>query len=253
VLTVKDSDGNVVRRLKGPVKAGFHRVAWDLRYPANKPWAPSADETDDSDGNDDGGYLVMPGNYSVSLAKRVGGVLTGLGKTQTFNLVPLRKGTLPGSSPAEVVEFTRKLSALQGAMLGATKTIDETVKRLGAIRETLLRDTSGDPAMGDETRRLEEQLAALRERLVGSRRRSRTGDPGLVSIQGRIQVADQGTRNATYGPTATHLMSYELALTEFTALSEELAHVLKTDLAALEEKLDAAGLPWTPGRLVPVR
>ena len=37
VLTVKDADGNVVRRLTGPVKAGVHRVAWDLRFPAPDP------------------------------------------------------------------------------------------------------------------------------------------------------------------------------------------------------------------------
>ena len=37
VLTVKDADGNVVRRLTGPVKAGIHRVAWDLRFPAPDP------------------------------------------------------------------------------------------------------------------------------------------------------------------------------------------------------------------------
>ena len=33
-LEVKDKDGNTVRRLNGPVKKGFHRVAWDLRFPS---------------------------------------------------------------------------------------------------------------------------------------------------------------------------------------------------------------------------
>ncbi|MEL7453635.1 MAG: glycosyl hydrolase, partial [Pseudomonadota bacterium] len=33
LLTIRDSDGNVVRRLEGPAKKGFHRVNWDLRYP----------------------------------------------------------------------------------------------------------------------------------------------------------------------------------------------------------------------------
>ena len=32
-LTVRDSDGNVVRRLEGPRKKGIHRVAWNLRFP----------------------------------------------------------------------------------------------------------------------------------------------------------------------------------------------------------------------------
>ena len=34
LLTVRDAAGNVVRRLEGPAKQGFHRVAWDLRHPA---------------------------------------------------------------------------------------------------------------------------------------------------------------------------------------------------------------------------
>ncbi|MHC5002127.1 MAG: WD40/YVTN/BNR-like repeat-containing protein, partial [Planctomycetota bacterium] len=37
VLTVRDADGAVVRRVTGPVGAGFHRVAWDLRYPPSDP------------------------------------------------------------------------------------------------------------------------------------------------------------------------------------------------------------------------
>ncbi len=38
VLTIRDSQGTVVRKLEGPAKAGFHRVAWDLRYPDSSPW-----------------------------------------------------------------------------------------------------------------------------------------------------------------------------------------------------------------------
>jgi hypothetical protein len=37
IVTVTDADGNVVRRLTGPVEKGFHRVAWDLRYPPSNP------------------------------------------------------------------------------------------------------------------------------------------------------------------------------------------------------------------------
>ena len=33
IFEVRDSDGDVVRRIDGPASKGFHRVAWDLRYP----------------------------------------------------------------------------------------------------------------------------------------------------------------------------------------------------------------------------
>ncbi|MCG8457393.1 MAG: hypothetical protein MI919_14040, partial [Holophagales bacterium] len=32
-LIVRDAEGRIVRRIPGPTGAGFHRVAWDLRYP----------------------------------------------------------------------------------------------------------------------------------------------------------------------------------------------------------------------------
>ncbi|NOT07906.1 MAG: glycosyl hydrolase, partial [Gemmatimonadales bacterium] len=37
VLTVSDEQGNVVRRLTGPVGAGFQRVVWDLRHHGSAP------------------------------------------------------------------------------------------------------------------------------------------------------------------------------------------------------------------------
>ena len=43
ILTVRDAAGTVVRRLSGPVSAGFHRVAWDLRYPSVEPWRAQRD------------------------------------------------------------------------------------------------------------------------------------------------------------------------------------------------------------------
>ncbi len=36
-LTISDSAGNVIRRIDGPAGKGFHRVAWDMRYPAPDP------------------------------------------------------------------------------------------------------------------------------------------------------------------------------------------------------------------------
>ena len=37
LVSIKDSNGNTVRRISGPVKKGFHRIAWDLKYPAPYP------------------------------------------------------------------------------------------------------------------------------------------------------------------------------------------------------------------------
>ena len=46
VFRVSDTDGNVIRYIEGSTDAGFHRVSWDLRYPALHPFVPEADRRD---------------------------------------------------------------------------------------------------------------------------------------------------------------------------------------------------------------
>ncbi len=76
LLTVRDAAGDVVRRITGPASAGFHRVAWDLRYPSSAPEG----EAQGFFSRGDSGYLAAPGTYSVSLARRIDGVVTDLGR-----------------------------------------------------------------------------------------------------------------------------------------------------------------------------
>jgi photosystem II stability/assembly factor-like uncharacterized protein len=248
VLTVRDSGGNVVRRLQGPVKAGFHRVAWDLRYPQHSPWKPTPDEPD---------WMppfvpyAAPGPYTVTVAKRVDGVLTDLGLEEAFEVESIRDPALPGSPPSEAVAFQKRIAALERSVQGAQSTVAETETRLRAIRESLMRATVKDAALDDEVRALEGRLAGLKLDLLGSRTREFMGDPGPVSIRRRIDVAAMANRYSVYGPTPTHVMSVEIAEEAFAVLRQGLERLVEVDLRGLERRLEAAGVPWTPGRGVP--
>jgi photosystem II stability/assembly factor-like uncharacterized protein len=130
VLTVRDAQGNIVRRIEGPVEAGFHRVAWDLRYPDSSPWTP--------DDQDDQwlviqGPLAAPGSYSVSMAKRSNGALTDIGEAQTFEVVQIRERGLKGATPAEMVAFSRKLDAFSRQVQGASAALNAMLTEIGAI------------------------------------------------------------------------------------------------------------------------
>jgi len=245
VLTVRNLDGEVVRRLSGPVTAGFHRVAWDLKYPSVSPWKSGEKKKDSS------GVLAAPGRYTVSLARRVDGVWTSLEQEQSFEVVRMREGTLEGASPAAVVAFLKQAAETQRALQGATSAIDETARRLQGMREALMRSTVDDVALEDRTRELERLLGELREQLHGNRRRRSMADPGPVSVARRLDVAVNGTRRQTYGPTPTHRKSLEIALEQFAELRKELDRLIGTDVPRLEADLEAVGLPWTPGRAVP--
>ncbi|NIM15548.1 MAG: glycosyl hydrolase, partial [Candidatus Aminicenantes bacterium] len=75
ILTVKDKTGQVVRRITGPIIKGFHRVTWDLRYPGVEPTKLVKPKDVDPWDRPPKGPLVVPGTFSVSIAKRVDGVL----------------------------------------------------------------------------------------------------------------------------------------------------------------------------------
>lgn len=195
--------------------------------------------------------MVVPGTYKVTLAKRVEGELTDLGLGQTFEVRSIRDPALPGSRPEDAVAFQRKLAELQRSVEGAASTIAETETRLRAMREALMRSVVEDAALDDAVRARERRLADLKQALSGSRTRNNMGDPGPVSIQRRVSVAGMGTRSSMYGPTPTHRTSVEIAEEQFATLRADLRKLVEDELADLERRLEAAGVPWTPGRGVP--
>jgi photosystem II stability/assembly factor-like uncharacterized protein len=247
LLTVTDAAGQVVRKIEGPVTPGFHRVAWDLRYPLSSPWTP---EPPTDNYLEIPGPLAAPGRYTVSLAKRINGELTELGQQHSFEVVPLRERGLQGASPDEVVAFTRRLDELNREVSGADAAIKAWLTEVTAIKDALLRSTAPQ-ALRDRARAVELELLALQQTLKGNETRSLYSDEGPVSIGQRLNVAVMGTFRSTYGPTPMHERTFEIALGEFEAVKARMNQLADSTLPALRGELDAAGVPWTPGRGVP--
>ncbi len=247
ILTVSDNEGKVIRRIEGSVESGFHRVAWDLRYPLSSPWTAES-------GGDTyiaiPGPLAAPGSYSVSLARRVNGELTELGDTQTFAVIQMREPGLKGVSPEQMVAFTRQLDDLNRQVQGAASAIKDSLTETGAIKQTLLRSDAAT-SLRDTVRALELELLDMQDHLNGNTARDLYGDPGPVSISQRLNVAMMGTFRSTYGPTPTHVRSLEITISDFSEVKARLQKMLDEDLPTLRKQLDAAKVPWTPGRGVP--
>ena len=250
VLTVKDADGNVVRHVEGPVTAGFHRVAWDLRYPTLDPWVPE-DQRQESYRNP-AGVLVEPGTYTVHLARRIDGSLEDLEQMQTFEVKSIRQPTLPGSPQNDRVAFSRRVDELSRAVKGSVAAIDEVVIAIDAIKEATLQSTA-NASLYEEANSISQRARRLKNRLAADQAREFMGDTtGPVPISARLMAAGFGARSTAYGPTATQLRSLEIAHEEFAEVGRALDRLIDTELRVLKNKLDAAGVPWTPGRGVPV-
>jgi hypothetical protein len=261
-VSIADSSGKVVRRLEAPATAGIHRIAWDLRGagPNLPPPAPTGgrggrggaagggdEEEQFFGGRGTTGALVVPGKYSVTLAKRVDGVATPLPGSQTFDVVP--EG--PSSQPDRIAlaEFSAKVAALQKALNATTESADDGRTRLDAIRRAIDATPSLPPKLHEQAVALGKQLNRINLALRGDTvwRQHNEGSP--ASIAERVQAAAGAGRGSTQRPTKTAMEQYQIASDELAVEIPKLRRLIDVDIRAIEKQLDAAGAPPTPGRL----
>lgn len=242
-MIFKDEAGNVVNRISVPSSEGVHRVTWDMRYPGSSPVNGNSRYSRP-------GPEIAPGKYSVSLAKYVEGVFTELAVSQTFEVEPLNLHALAPQDRAEVLAYYKKLGELQRTVGGATAVAREAADRIKAIRKTIETLPGADEALMKEAKDLEVRYTDLMEEYSGDPTREARQESGDVSLSDRIRNASGGS-GSTYGPTKTHRRSYEIAVEEFGLWLPKLRTLVEVDLVKLEEKLEALGAPYTPGRKIP--
>ena len=95
---------------------------------------------------------------------------------------------------------------------------------------------------------LEAEVRNVLLQLMGDETRAFMGASGPVSISSRMRVAQVGTVLSTYGPTAMHESNLQMAERAFEQVRATINRIVSIDLPALRAQLDAAGVPWTPGR-----
>jgi photosystem II stability/assembly factor-like uncharacterized protein len=249
ILTVMDSSGRVVRRLTGPVTAGMQRVAWDLRYPPATLPPPPNPENENPFDDGPAGPLVMPGAYRVSLAKRVEGVMTPLGSPQDFQVVVDGQSGMSAADRMALVEFQQKVARLQRAVQGALEVSNALKPRLTLIRRALLETPSAGDKLLDDAAALDKRANDILRALRGDnalRARNINLPPSISERVGDIVGAQ---RLSIARPTQTQISQYTAAAQDFEQTLAQLRQLIEVDLARLEKQMEAAGAPWTPGRI----
>ncbi len=254
LLTLSDESGAPVRTITGPAGAGFQRVAWDLRHPLHTlPRTPRPDDDDDDFfGNQTGPYAI-PGAYRVTMAQRVGGVVTVLGGPVAFkvDLDPL--GSLTLADHKARGEFQAAYQSLRRSVAGALEVANATNTRLDQLKRALDATPAAPLSLHDAVRaadtRLEAILIALRGDTAIARRSEATPD----SIGDRVNGIGFEQSRTLAPPTATHRHQVEIAKSMFGEELARLRTLVEMEIPAMERDAEAAGAPWTVGRVPTLR
>jgi len=217
-----------------PAKAGTHRFVWDLHYPppggATQSIPISAIYGDTP--SEPTGPFVLPGKYTVRLT--VGGT--------TFER-PLEVKMDPRvTTPAAGVEEQFKLSMTCYDGMAAAR---HEAAKVRAVRKQLTDVKAKADKLADAIDELDGKLAAVEGVEGRGRRRGgrATQEPSLGSTVGEFSRLMAVLQGADATPTTHTAAGVTTAKKDLDALFTKWADLRKKELADLNEKLKAAGLP----------
>ena len=252
MVEILDASGDQVRVLEGSSRAGLHTLRWDLRL--DLPWAGPPQETRGGGGFGFGGPprgpQALPGQYAVRVV--IEGEDDG-SDTVLEGSFAVIQDVLDPMTPAEIRELQelrirhRRMAATVTMAVRQAESLEEELEGIDAALER-----AGEPAALDaQADSLEERVSDLLQALRGSGRGFFGGggnEDGADPIQ-RILAGANGLHQANAPATAQERAALDRA-EPLIAEQVDAMSVLMADMGAFRSALDAAGVPWTPGRPV---
>lgn len=212
---------------------------WNLRYMSKSLIEPGQTSTNS-------GYLATPGQYTATLTKTAGGVVTELDGPISFDVVPLHEPTLTGASPDAILAFQEQLAELQNQMTRFSDLMEEQVDKVDAMMTAVARAKRPSVDLTQQLQAARETLHGLDQRVRGYRSKSEIGERNPPSPQSRLSVGSRGL-STTYGPTEMHRQAVETGRAELISLRAELDEFIRTIMGGLESSIQTVGAPPIKG------
>jgi photosystem II stability/assembly factor-like uncharacterized protein len=248
LFVISDSDGAAVRTIERPVKAGVHRVVWDFRTSPVIPVSLTGEGEYVPWHSPDLGYMVTPGDYHVAMFRVQGGSMTPVGPPQPVTCQPLNVASLPAEDLEALAAFNTEVAALSRAISAADAHRGALQERLPYLERAALLVGAPDESWLAETSSIAVALREIDEQLNGDRLLVMDEGQSRMSLKGRTDMIVASLWTTTSAPTGTFERAYGEARDAFG----EVLHALEladARIGRLEDELEAAGAPYTPGRL----
>ncbi|MBK9190866.1 MAG: hypothetical protein IPM77_04760 [Crocinitomicaceae bacterium] len=174
------------------------------------------------------------------------GVLAKVADPVSFDVKALENSSLARQSD-EVLAFKKELSELRRSFRGTAAEFEELKNSLNYIKTAIQNYPGADLSLLNEVNALEDLIEKTHIQMWGnyhkSGREMETGPSTGDRIEGIVGQCWYSTSNVTN----TQKEQYVIAKEEYAGLRKNVDD-LKARIEALEIKLNAAGVPYTPAR-----
>ena len=248
VLMIKNSDGDLVDVVSGPLRRGLHRVNWGLRTSASTTTNVTASAG--RGGGRWGGYFggggmsisVDPGEYQVSLYKRVGGEMTMLSGPVTLEVDRIRTNVLTNPLADKHEEYNKALVELNKVVRVYEHKFKKANARMATYERSLKNLKTDNSALTKAVFDLRETKNSLQREFGGSAAKAEVGEKDRLTLMDRLSNARGGYYGNSYGPTALHMQSFDMAKEMFARSKPKMDDYIER-VNALGKKLEEAGAP----------
>ena len=238
ILRVTDASGKVLTEITGAYTKGIHRKHWDLRERL-------ASVLDIHSSRDSGTGLrsnVTPGTYYVQLFKKHNGALLQLTSKEAFEVARLRQNVLTNPKAASHNAYKAKLNALYVKSEIMDKKLEKTKKKIAALSKAIGFAQTDQDVLHKTVYDLQKQHYNLARKIDGSEAKGEVGEKDTPTLSFRISVASRGFYSNTYGPTAMHMESYDMAVALLNELAPQVDALAAATAKAISDS-EALGLP----------
>ena len=236
-IEVRDSEGDIIKRVDGKTKKGLHRLTWDMKYASTNPLTEK-----DSKNN---GLMALPGSYTATLFKRVGTKVTPLSEPVSFELAAIVEGALEGATPQEMEAYGSAVSDAQKRAISATTVLKQLKDTMALLRTAIDRTPSDIAKLEAQFAAIQEEIHAVNRQFYGLKSRDRMGIKP-ANIMSRLRYA-RSALGSSYGPTAQHKDQLGYANDSLDSAVARIGTLQSTAVPALQQAVVEAGGPWTSG------
>ena len=239
---IKDNKGAVVRKMQVPSGKGFHRVAWNLRGENRMPINKGAKV----DGNKNGGFLLGPGEYSVTIYQLLDGEVSAVTASQSFNVKQLYKSTLPAKNNSIKDGFLSRYMEVVRRKELFMYDYSQAKKNASSLELAIKRTPKSIGLLENEMADLRKELRNMELALYGNPLKSEVGEKNNTSLDERIWAAAGSLWGSAYGPTTTAEQSLAVASVELSEYEKKMA-VIQLKVQSIYTELKTAGAPPIKG------
>ena len=238
ILRVTDASGKVLTEITGAYTKGIHRKHWDLRQRL-------ASALDIHSSRDSGTGLrsdVTRGTYYVQLFKKHNGALLQLTPKEAFEVARLRQNVLTNPKAASHNAYKAKLNALYVKSEIMDNKLEKTKKKIVALSKAIGFAQANQDVLHKTLYDLQKQHYNLARKIDGSEAKGEVGEKDTPTLSFRISVASRGFYSNTYGPTAMHMESHDMAVALLNELAPQVDALAAATAKAISDS-EALGLP----------